>query len=232
MNDIAAFLDDDHAARVEELLEDHSDGQPIEVGITGFEPEAAWERWQYKRSIAPDMVGVDIAPAIEELVDAYASIAGSSPADHPMARTIESIYEDRGITDTAYDIDLQDEIMEREGLVAGDARQLEDAVGSRSTDLLMAFGLFGQLRDATGDETYDDPIEAYDDSVNEVLDSAHEVLDPGGTLVIANEYDLQPATHSDARYGPDHFQDEISERFKIEQTYHGDIYTIHATRPG
>lgn len=231
MNKIATFLDDDHADRIEELLADHSDGQPIEVGITGFEPAAAWDRWQYKRSIAPSMVGVDLEPEIERMVDAYASIAGSSPADHPMAETIESIYADRGIQDDAYDINLQDEIMDAEGLVVGDARELEEAVGEDSTDLLLAFGLFGQLKDATGEETYDDPIEAYDAGVEAVLKSASAVLRPGGRLVVANEYDLQPATHSETRYGPDHFRDVIDDRLDMEETYHGDIYTIHATRP-
>ena len=86
---------------------------------------------------------------------------------------------------------LYSKVMKEMGVIQDDAKELK-TIKDKSIDLILAFGLFGELDltefqyDPRSEEEITEVLKSYEKRCDEVVDSMHRVLKPKGKCIISN----------------------------------------------
>ncbi|MCD6368107.1 MAG: hypothetical protein J7L45_03420, partial [Candidatus Aenigmarchaeota archaeon] len=264
---IALFIEKNHESIIEKYLRGYEERSIVEIGVTSpGDEEYALERWLYKKSIAPNLVGVDKGRAIDRLrtfyagkllrkfsitnqrvkeavyhffrrernnfrEDDYYDMVGWS-FDDALKKEIIPFIEDSYITFVHFYLEEYDKIkdlIDRLDLKKGDAKSLSDTISEESTDLILAFGLFGQLdlgylegKNYEEKMKYrEEVLSTYDERVKNVIESMYSVLKSHGRVLISNENEVRLIETNPDPYTLDYFKNRFLDKFEIEKIIPG-----------
>jgi len=121
------------------------------------------------------------------------------------------------------------DLIKKLDLKKGDVKNLYNVIQEESIDLILAFGLFGQLDLGYLDgKDYEEKIKyreevltTYDERVEKAIESMYRILRPNGVALISNGNKVSLIESNSNPYTLEYFKNKFIEKFSIPKIYSG-----------